>query len=143
MSKENSLFTLSLHVSEDTLQPREFITWVGEDFPEVPVHIVACLCSHSKDSRIVKELFVCLAFKLEILGIISSLSKCLNCLLIEPEIPYCCQILNHVVLWAREILDIDREDVVIALQREYHELISKGVLDLLGNDIVDIGDFLV
>jgi hypothetical protein len=115
MAKENSLFTLSFHVSENTLQPREFITWVREYFPEVPVHVVARLSSHSKDSRIVKELFVCLAFKLEILGIISSLSKCLNGLLIEPEIPYCCQILNHVVLWAREILDINREHVVITL----------------------------
>jgi hypothetical protein len=143
MTKEDSLLTFSFHVSEDTLQPRELIAWVREDFPEVPVHVVACLSSHSKDSRIVKELFVCLTFKLEILGIISSLSKCLNSLLIEPEIPHCCQILNHVVLWAREILDIDREDVMIALQREYHELISEGVLDLLGNDIVDIGDFLV
>jgi hypothetical protein len=138
MTKKNGLFTLSFHVSEDALQPSEFITRIREDLPKVPVHIVACLSSYSKHSSIVEEFFVCLAFKLKILCIISSLSKCLYSLLIKPEIPYCSQVLNHVVLRTREILYINRENVMIALKWEDHELFSKGVLDLLSNNIVDV-----
>lgn len=143
MSKENGLFTLSLHVSEDPFQPLEFITGIGKDLPEVPVHIVACLSSHSKHSGIVEELFVSLAFKLKILGIITGFAECLNRLLIEPGIPYSSQVLNHIVLRAREILDINREDIVIALKWKNHEIFSKCVLDLLSNDIVDVRDLLV
>ena len=40
-------------------------------------------------------------------------------------------------------MDIDREDIVIALKWEDHKLFSKSVLDLLSDNIVDIGDFFI
>ena len=40
-------------------------------------------------------------------------------------------------------MDIDREDVMIALKWEDHKFFSKSVLDLLSDNIVDIGDLFI
>lgn len=98
MSDKDCLFSLSFHVSENTLQPSELITGVREYLPEVPVLVIASLSGHSKHPGVVEEFLIGFAFQLEVLSVVACLAESLNGLLIKPEVPDSSQILNHVVL---------------------------------------------
>lgn len=54
MPQEDSLFSLGLHIFQNLLEPGELITWVREDLPQVPIHVIASLSGHSKYPSVVE-----------------------------------------------------------------------------------------